>query len=69
MAFVKCPECGKEISDKAVTCTQCGFPMQHSRKMKEEKVCTTRMLSQRTLKIFLGNLKKNLPKQAVYMVS
>ena len=24
MALIKCPECGKEISDKAVVCPQCG---------------------------------------------
>ena len=25
--LVKCPECGKEISDKAVACIHCGYPM------------------------------------------
>ena len=27
MALIKCPECGKEVSDKAKSCTNCGFPM------------------------------------------
>lgn len=27
MALIKCPECGKEISDKAVSCPQCGCPI------------------------------------------
>lgn len=27
MALIKCPECGKEISDKAKICVQCGFPI------------------------------------------
>ena len=27
MALIKCPECGKEISDKASTCINCGFPL------------------------------------------
>ena len=27
MALIKCPECGKEISDKAVSCPHCGFPI------------------------------------------
>ena len=27
MALVKCPECGKEISDKAVSCPNCGCPI------------------------------------------
>ena len=28
MALVKCSECGKEISDKALTCPHCGNPIQ-----------------------------------------
>ena len=27
MALIKCPECGKEVSDKAVACIHCGFPL------------------------------------------
>ena len=27
MALIKCPECGKEISDKAATCPNCGTPI------------------------------------------
>jgi len=27
MALISCPECGKEISDKAVACPHCGNPM------------------------------------------
>ena len=27
MALIKCPECGKEISDKAKVCIHCGYPM------------------------------------------
>lgn len=27
MALIKCPECGKEISDKAKTCPNCGSPV------------------------------------------
>ena len=27
MALIKCPECGKEISDKALSCPNCAFPM------------------------------------------
>lgn len=27
MALIKCPECGKEISDKASTCPNCGCPI------------------------------------------
>ncbi len=28
MALIKCPECGKEISDKAAACIHCGCPLQ-----------------------------------------
>ena len=27
MALIKCPECGKEVSDKASSCINCGFPL------------------------------------------
>lgn len=27
MALIKCPECGKEISDKAESCIYCGYPL------------------------------------------
>jgi hypothetical protein len=27
MALIKCPECGKEVSDKAVACPNCGCPV------------------------------------------
>ncbi len=26
MALIKCPECGREISDKAASCPGCGCP-------------------------------------------
>lgn len=27
MAMIQCPECGKEISDKATSCPSCGYPI------------------------------------------
>ena len=30
MALIKCPECGKEISDKASACIHCGCPIHAS---------------------------------------
>ena len=30
MALIKCPDCDKEISDKAPTCSHCGCPMKES---------------------------------------
>ena len=29
MALIKCPECGKEISDKAKACIHCGYPLEN----------------------------------------
>lgn len=39
MALIKCPECGKEISDKAGVCPECGYPIsQKPSKMRSKKV-------------------------------
>lgn len=27
MSLIKCPECGKEFSDRAVSCPNCGYPV------------------------------------------
>lgn len=27
MALIKCPECGRDISDKAQSCPTCGYPI------------------------------------------
>ena len=27
MALIKCPECGREVSDRAPACVHCGFPL------------------------------------------
>ena len=27
MALITCPECGKEVSDKANACIHCGYPL------------------------------------------
>jgi len=27
MALIKCPECGREVSDRATSCIHCGFPL------------------------------------------
>lgn len=35
MALIKCPECGKEISDKAPACIHCGYPLTDIYKVPE----------------------------------
>lgn len=37
MALIKCPECGKEISDKAKASPKCGCPIDDKEDKKEEK--------------------------------
>lgn len=41
MAIIKCPECGKDVSDKATVCPNCGCPQEELKKSvkieKEEK--------------------------------
>ena len=37
MALIKCPECGKEISDKAEACPNCGCPIKHEESTNCEK--------------------------------
>lgn len=27
MALINCPECGKKVSDQAVACPDCGYPI------------------------------------------
>lgn len=35
MALIKCPECGREISDKAKACIHCGYPIAEIADMQE----------------------------------
>ena len=37
MALIKCPECGKEISDKAASCPNCGFPISETKAPQKER--------------------------------
>lgn len=37
MALVKCPECGREVSDAAVKCPNCGYPLKAEQKKKERE--------------------------------
>lgn len=35
MALINCPECGKEISDRAGECPHCGYPLSESDRSNE----------------------------------
>lgn len=54
MALIKCPECGKEISDSAISCPGCGHPMKQ--KAPEVEVQSKSDLSERYRK--MGEKKK-----------
>lgn len=42
MALIKCPECGKEVSDKAQSCVNCGCPIGSSASVSTFRVaCNT----------------------------
>ena len=43
MALIKCPDCGKEVSDRAANCIHCGYPlaMQESNVSPNENYQTT----------------------------
>ena len=44
MALINCPECNKEISDKAIACPNCGFPIQEMiQKLNKTKFSPTGM--------------------------
>ena len=38
MALINCPECGKEISDRAENCPHCGFPITKQDKKSFNKI-------------------------------
>lgn len=37
MAYINCPECGKNISDQADACPQCGYPINRKQKKRISK--------------------------------
>lgn len=39
MAMIKCPECGKEVSDKAEVCVNCGCPISKASNVPKCPTC------------------------------
>ena len=37
MALIKCPECGKEVSDKSKVCIHCGYPIEENNNKEYQK--------------------------------
>ena len=48
MALIKCPECGKEISDKAASCPNCGCPISSATVERKDSVKDEPSLSETT---------------------
>ena len=43
MSLIKCPECGREISDEAIRCPSCGYPLKAEQKKKEKSKTVPQM--------------------------
>ena len=59
MAMIKCPECGNDVSDKALSCPKCGCPINNEKEVKkeeEEKKKEAKREKDRKTKIFLAVL-------------
>lgn len=54
MALIKCPECGKEISDKAKHCINCGYPISEEDKAADNKENLKNSPSQTTYDKLIG---------------
>lgn len=63
MALVICPECGKEVSDKAVSCIHCGCPLN-----EEISHDTTQKVEITSVDIKGGNLKKTIISIVIILV-
>lgn len=52
MALIKCPECGKEVSDKAKSCISCGYPLDNS--VAKKKVVKKSVLIVLSVVVIIG---------------
>lgn len=43
MALINCPECGKQISDKATVCPNCGYPISSASNTSSSKTSLVRV--------------------------
>jgi len=51
MGLIKCPDCGKEVSDKANVCINCGFPIEeYLKEQTEQRRKLTKQLEQKAKK-------------------
>jgi len=45
MALTKCPECSRDVSDRAVNCPGCGYPLRPSELKAEIRAFRERLLT------------------------
>ena len=65
MAIINCPECGKEISDRAETCIYCGYPLKEP--MKEEAL-KKEVSGKELFKEVLGNFGRKIGKKGLLII-
>ena len=65
MAIINCPECGKEISDRAETCIYCGYALKEP--MKEEAP-KKEVSGKELFKQVLGNLGGKIGKKGLLIL-
>lgn len=60
MALIKCPECGKEISDRAEKCPNCGCPIEEQKNEVDSKTVSINNVDSKQEKS-----KKKIPKKVI----
>lgn len=59
MALIKCPECGKEVSDKATACIHCGFPLSAITQNTKQQQKTATIVNQINVKAPMKMFSQN----------
>lgn len=65
MALIKCPECGKKVSDKANACIHCGYPLNEQKEdvgITDFHLRKTSLLDEDTLKYEFQKIADNVLK-------
>lgn len=60
MALIKCPECGREISDKALCCPHCGYTMQNEIKTTDKSYTKVSQYEDKEKPEWIKQLKKKV---------
>lgn len=66
MAMIKCPECGKEISDKTEVCIHCGYNFRKPQKKKKWILIVGIIIIFIAIAMAIGNHDSNMLDSEVY---